>query len=71
MTARRRLFAAVAIVLSQTVFDSLVPQVSMAGHLSGTVIGFLLALFMPDRLARADASPAADSGASKLPQAGK
>jgi membrane associated rhomboid family serine protease len=33
-----------SIVAMQTVFDSLVPQVSMAGHLSGAVLGFLLTL---------------------------
>jgi len=34
----------------QTLFDSLVPQVSMTAHLSGAVIGFLATLGLRDRL---------------------
>ena len=52
LTAKRRLFAMVAIVAMQTVFDSVVPQVSMTGHLSGTVIGFVVVIGMRDRLGK-------------------
>ena len=48
--ARRRLTAVLAIIAMQTVFDSLVPQVSMTGHLSGAIIGFLTTMLLRDRL---------------------
>ena len=38
--AKRRLMAVLAIIAMQTVFDSLVPQVSMTAHLAGVLIGF-------------------------------
>jgi len=50
LSARRRLFAMFIIVAMQTVFDAMVPQVSMTAHLSGATIGFLLAIGLPDRL---------------------
>jgi len=50
LAARRRLIGVVTIVLMQTIFDSMVPQVSMTGHLSGTIIGFAIALVLGDRL---------------------
>ena len=50
LIARRRLIAVLSVVGLQTVFDALVPQVSMAGHLSGAAIGFAAALFLRDRL---------------------
>lgn len=48
--ARRRLSIVVIIVASQTFFDAIIPQVSMAGHLSGAVLGFALGLALNDRL---------------------
>jgi len=48
--ARRRLIVVLTIIASQAVFDAIIPQVSMAGHLSGTVLGFVLALGLSDRL---------------------
>jgi rhomboid protease GluP len=50
LSARRRLMSAASIVVMQTVFDALVPQVSMTAHLSGALIGFLVALAIRDRL---------------------
>lgn len=52
LTAKKRLGAMILVVLTQTMFDSMVPQVSMTAHLSGVVIGFLLTLRLRDRLAR-------------------
>ncbi len=49
-SARKRLVAMVVIVALQSVFDFLVPQVSMTAHLSGAAIGFVAALFLRDRL---------------------
>ena len=48
--ARRRLVGMIIIIASQSVFDALVPQVSMKAHLSGAASGFLIALLLPDRL---------------------
>jgi rhomboid protease GluP len=50
LAAQRRLVAVLLIVAMQTVFDSLVPQVSMTAHLSGACIGFVATLFLRDRL---------------------
>ena len=50
LVARRRLVAVVLIVAMQTVFDFLVPHVSMTAHLSGAIIGFSAAMFLRDRL---------------------
>ena len=52
LSAKRRLIAVLLIVMMQSV-DSVVPQVSMATHLSGVVIGFLLTMFLQDRLSAA------------------
>ena len=49
-SARGRLLAMVMIVATQTMFDSLVPQVSMTGHLSGAMLGLALTLLVRDRL---------------------
>ncbi len=49
-SARQRLAAMVAILVMQTVFDSMVPQVSMTAHLSGALIGFACTLILRDRL---------------------
>ena len=50
LSARRRLAGVLIIVATQTIFDALVPQVSMTAHLSGAVIGFLATLILRDRL---------------------
>jgi rhomboid protease GluP len=52
LTARRRLVAILLIIAMQTVFDSMVPQVSMTAHLSGALIGFFATLAIRDRLRR-------------------
>ena len=44
--ASRRLVSILFIVALQTLFDWLVPQVSMTAHLSGVVIGFLTTLLL-------------------------
>ncbi|HYT60153.1 MAG TPA: rhomboid family intramembrane serine protease [Haliangiales bacterium] len=44
--ASRRLVSVLFIVALQTLFDWVVPQVSMAAHLSGLAIGFLTTLFL-------------------------
>jgi rhomboid protease GluP len=44
--AGRRLNNVLTIVLIQTIFDILTPQVSMSAHLCGLMTGFLLGLFM-------------------------
>jgi len=41
LSAKRRLLAIFVIVAMQSVFDAVVPQVSMTAHLSGVLIGFL------------------------------
>jgi rhomboid protease GluP len=51
-TAKRRLGVVVLVVVVQTLFDSMVPQVSMTAHLSGALIGFLVTLRLRDRLAQ-------------------
>jgi len=53
-TAKRRLVATVVIVVMQTTFDSMVPQVSMTAHLSGVLIGFFVMLAFRDRLMAAE-----------------
>jgi rhomboid protease GluP len=50
LTARRRLIAMFLIIGMQTLFDAVVPQVSMTAHLSGAVIGFLVTMMLRDRL---------------------
>ncbi len=53
VSARRRLMATLLIVVMQTMFDAVVPNVSMAAHLSGAVMGFFLTLLFRDRLTTA------------------
>ena len=48
--ARRRLSIVVIIVASQTFFDAIIPQVSMAGIFPGRCWGFALGLALNDRL---------------------
>jgi rhomboid protease GluP len=50
LAARKRLLAALLIVAMQSVFDSLVPNVSMTAHLSGAFIGFAATMILRDRL---------------------
>ncbi len=49
-SARKRLIYMVAILVMQTLFDALVPQVSMTAHLSGAGIGFALGMILSHRL---------------------
>jgi rhomboid protease GluP len=48
--ARRRLIAVILVICMQTVFDALIPQVSMTAHLSGAVLGFIGTLLLRDKL---------------------
>ena len=50
IAAKHRLFAIFMIVATQTLFDFVVPNVSMIGHLSGACIGFAAAMILRDRL---------------------
>jgi rhomboid protease GluP len=50
LVAKRRLVVVLLIVSMQTLFDFVVPQVSMTAHLSGAVIGFAAVLVLRDRL---------------------
>jgi rhomboid protease GluP len=50
--AKRRLRAVITILFMQTVFDAMIPQVSMTAHLSGAFFGFLIALLLPNQLGR-------------------
>jgi rhomboid protease GluP len=52
LSAKKRLGAMILVVAMQTLFDFMVPQVSMTAHLSGALIGFALTLLLPDRLAQ-------------------
>jgi len=52
--ARRRFFSMFVIVAMQTLFDAMVPQVSMAAHLSGVFIGFAATMLLRDRLRTSD-----------------
>ncbi len=55
-SAKRRLIVVVMILLMQSLFDLVVPQVSMTAHLSGAFIGFAVTLFLPDRLKQTGSS---------------
>lgn len=48
--AKRRLVLMLLIVLMQTLFDFVVPHVSMTAHLSGALIGFAATILLQDRL---------------------
>ena len=57
LSAKRRLASMLLIVMMQSIFDSLVPQVSMTGHLSGALIGFAAAMLLRDQLQVAKLQP--------------
>ena len=57
LSAKRRLASMLLIVMMQSIFDSLVPQVSMTGHLSGALIGFVAALLLRDQLQATSLQP--------------
>jgi rhomboid protease GluP len=48
--AKRRLVLMLSIVVAEVLFDSMVPQISMTAHLSGTLIGFAATMLVRDRL---------------------
>jgi rhomboid protease GluP len=48
--AKRRLRAIIVILAIQTMFDAIIPQVSMTAHLSGALIGFATAILLPSNL---------------------
>jgi membrane associated rhomboid family serine protease len=50
LAAKRRLVLMLLIVSMQTLFDSVIPHVSMTAHLSGAAIGFAATIFLCDRL---------------------
>jgi rhomboid protease GluP len=47
--AKRRLVAVVLIVVMQTIFDNVVPNVSMTAHLSGVIVGFFATMVVGER----------------------
>jgi rhomboid protease GluP len=49
ISAKRRLFGILSIVAIQTMFDTVIPHISMAAHLSGVVIGFAVTLMLRER----------------------
>ena len=53
LSARRRLITMLLIIITQSIFDFMVPQVSMTAHLSGAIIGFATALLLRYRLTAA------------------
>lgn len=48
--AKRRLIGALLVVVFQVIFDSMEPRVSSAAHMTGLAFGFLIAMFLKDRL---------------------
>ena len=54
--AWRRFVAVLMILILQTAFDWVVPEVSMTAHLSGALIGFASALFFKNRLSGIESS---------------
>jgi rhomboid protease GluP len=59
VAARNRGLAMAGAVIGQMAIDTLVPQLSFTGHLSGAAIGFIATLLLGDRLARPSPRPAA------------
>jgi rhomboid protease GluP len=47
--ARRKLTSILLIVLSQTMLDAVIPEISMTAHLSGALLGFTVILCFPER----------------------
>lgn len=62
LAAKTKLLTVVTVILMQTVFDSVIPQVSMTAHLSGALIGFLSTLALRDRF---KTSPQTQPGTQK------
>ena len=52
VAARNRGLAMAGVVFGQMVIDTLVPQLSFTGHLSGAAIGFVVTLLLGDRITR-------------------
>lgn len=52
MVAKRRLVSIFFIIGLQTVFDAMIPEISMTAHLSGALIGFAVTLGLPLRMNR-------------------
>ena len=50
LIAKTRFMAVFTIVVMQSAFDALVPQISMVAHLAGAVIGFVVTMILRDRL---------------------
>ena len=50
LSAKRRFSSVLLIITMQSLFDLLVPEVSMTAHLSGALIGFAIASIVGDRL---------------------
>jgi rhomboid protease GluP len=50
LSAKRKLVAVFLIIAMQTIFDAMIPQVSMTAHLSGALIGFATTVVLRDRL---------------------
>jgi rhomboid protease GluP len=65
LSARRRLIAVLLIVGMQSLFDALVPQVSMTAHLSGVLIGFAVTMILRDKLRHTQAPPIAESSTAE------
>lgn len=49
LIARRKLLGVILILGTQTIFDAMIPQVSMTAHLSGALFGFIATLFCRER----------------------
>jgi rhomboid protease GluP len=58
--ARRRLGATAALVVLQTVFDLVTPQISLFAHATGALAGFLITAALADRITK-------DSPSSRIP----
>ncbi len=52
--AKRRLISVAVIIVVQTIFDNMVPQISGTAHLSGAAIGFAVCLLLRDRFRTAE-----------------
>lgn len=52
VAARKRLLVMIAFVAMQTAMDAVIPQVSMAAHLTGAAIGFVVTMLIGNQLGR-------------------